>query len=1180
MKKVLILCIALCCAIFKSAAQDTEFWFVAPDASDKLCCDHPVFLVISNPTENPATVEIRINGGTLVGGAPINIPAGQAEKITWNTDTEVRTLIENPLSAAGTVTNKGIQIKVTHGEGVMAYYEMDGQGSKDLFSLKGKHALGNEFYIPMMYDDHYPIMWEAYAQVDIVAAENCQIQFTPTKDCMNTGGAFYPANTPSPLIPLAKGETFKLIENVAAAIEPKGSGLAGTKITSDTPNSIAVTVTEDAAFSNWAADIIGDQIVPTAYTGTRYVVVKGHTTASTTDRLYFTASTGPTTVTVYGDGGWPTQTVTLSGAGNTKMVDISHVGNAPDVVYVESSAPVYCYHVSGTGNELGSALIPSMFSITQHQLAFYASDMSGNGADINEILLVFRDTCENYFEISNGGPYVQLSSLTPVAVNPIPGPVSGSITWRWAKITLPAGYRNDNMISIRNTESPFSLGYFNGDDGTSSYGYISGFGDWSLPDTLWRCTDSNVRFRLTGGYALSYDWAFPNGTISNDVSITLRDTGRYTIDMDVDYKHILDTVYLYEITLDPQIKRIPNKPPKVGVPQDFMAVSNSNISNAQYYWTFEGGTPATSTLSNPRVIWNSIGEKRVTLTVQIKTGSGIMESVCEKTVTEDLIVRPKNNGYFVDQNVSGGQYDGSSWQNAFLRVEDALKLASQGDYIWVAKGEYAPPTDNTYLIDYDSIQIYGGFGAWEANLNERDFAAHPTILNGRNNSVVTFDGKNAYTNGSCGVSTAAVLDGFIIQNGTNTNGAGILFTNGASGTISNCIIRNNQASLNGGGIYIGSNYQGCLAGNREPVFFNLEISGNLAIKGAGIYNDGSSFKATNITVSGNYAASIGGLYNNDGDPTIRNSIIWGNRDNTEENEPMDIIATAGTPIYTYSILGGSNGSGTNWNIALGTDAGKNTDVNPLFSRSGFNDNQSMREGNYKLTAASKATNTGRNVFVLSDNRLLRSITLLTPVDTGFVGYIPNDLNGNSRIEYDVVDRGAYEYYPNGNDHTTVYEVFIPVVENVTTEPETGLYWVRGHDSFVLTLYPKNGSDLKNIEITTGSKWQDEWGAMKVVYNEDGSVTVTFRGVTDPLNIQINGVSSVSNDLIDSSYAIWSNNGYLQVRTTKAGTLKIYTLAGAILKQLEVSEGEISIPLSQGVYIVTFNEGSQQKIVVK
>jgi hypothetical protein len=1157
MRKNLLFCLLLLSVAFKVAAQEKEFWFVAPDVSEAHGnCDAPTFLVISNPTDNPVNVNVTINGNPGI-TTPYTIGVGQSQKIDWDL-TNTRTIIENPRGSAGTITNKGIHIEVTSGDGVLAYYQVDGSCSKDLFSLKGSYALGNEFYIPMMHDNYYKTSSYAdgYDQIDIVAAKTTDVTFTIDKPCVG-----YSAGTHT--ISLTAGQTFKLMEDQADARNT--TTLAGTKITASIPNSIAVTVTEDCAVSGGSIDVMGDQIVPVSCTGTRYVVVKGQTTGVAMDRLYFTASTGPASVTVTGDGGF-SQTIALSGAGVTDVVIIGNSSTTPNVVYVEASSPVYCYHVSAAGTELGSALIPSMFSITQQQLAFFAANTA-----ISDILVVFRDTCETYFEISNDGvTYVPLT----VTANPIPG-LTGSVTWCWDKLALPAGYRNNNLVTIRNSESAFSLGYFNGNTtGTSGYGYISGFGDWELPyDTLWRCQGSNARFTLMGGYALGYDWELPDGTHKYDIAISLQDTGRYTIDMDVDYKHIYDTVYLYEATLDPTIERLPKKPAKVGVPQLFTAVTNSNMPNAKYYWTFEGANPATSTLANPLVTWNSTGEKRVTLTIEIEAGSGDTKVVCDKTVTLDLLVRPKNNGYFVDQNVSGGLHDGSNWQNAFLTVQEALELASQGDYVWVAKGEYSPVTDGTYLIDYDSVSVYGGFGAWEANLNERDFVANPTILNGRNNSVVTFDGATAYTNGFCGISTGAILDGFIIQNGKATDGAGILFTNGASGTVSNCIIRSNHATQNGGGIYMETT--GC--GHDSPVFFNLEISSNTAAEGAGIYNS-SNFMAANITVSGNSATSIGGLYNSAGNPAIRNSIIWGNRD--KSGAAMDVTASAGTPAYTYSIIGGSSGSGSTWNVALGTDAGKNTDVNPLFRMSGFDEAGTMRQGNYKLTATSKAVNTGRNNFVSSDNHLLKSISLLTPVDTVYINHIPNDLDGGNRIEYDIVDRGAYEYYKDNSWQEIVHQIFIPVVDNVTTDPENGLYWIGGHDSYVLILYPKEGYSLQDIEITTGSKRQDEDGGMLVVYNEDGSVTVTFREVTEPINVQISGISPVSNDIIDSSYAIWTANNRLHVKTTKAGTLKVYTLTGAMLKQQELTEGEISFPLSQGVYIVTFNDGSQQKVVVK
>jgi hypothetical protein len=87
-------------------------------------------------------------------------------------------------------------------------------------------------------------------------------------------------------------------------------------------------------------------------------------------------------------------------------------------------------------------------------------------------------------------------------------------------------------------------------------------------------------------------------------------------------------------------------------------------------------------------------------------------------------------------------------------------------------------------------------------------------------------------------------------------------------------------------------------------------------------------------------------------------------------------------------------------------------------------------------------------------------------------------------------------------------------------------------------------------------------------------------VTDPLDIQLTGVGPVSNELIGNVYALWSSKGHLVVKTAKAGTVNVYNMTGVLVKQLDVNEGETSIPLSQGVYVVSFDDGSQQKVVVK
>lgn len=106
----------------------------------------------------------------------------------------------------------------------------------------------------------------------------------------------------------------------------------------------------------------------------------------------------------------------------------------------------------------------------------------------------------------------------------------------------------------------------------------------------------------------------------------------------------------------------------------------------------------------------------------------------------------------------------------------------------------------------------------------------------------------------------------------DNSGGGIL-NNFGNLTITNCIIANNQAVLdgsgNGGGI---ENYSGTLA------IYNSTISNNAAnYYGGGIENDAGTLTIYNSTISGNATSSSGGGIENDaGSLVISNSTISGN----------------------------------------------------------------------------------------------------------------------------------------------------------------------------------------------------------------------------------------------------------------------------------------------------------------
>ncbi|MEO1625688.1 MAG: right-handed parallel beta-helix repeat-containing protein [Bacteroidota bacterium] len=83
---------------------------------------------------------------------------------------------------------------------------------------------------------------------------------------------------------------------------------------------------------------------------------------------------------------------------------------------------------------------------------------------------------------------------------------------------------------------------------------------------------------------------------------------------------------------------------------------------------------------------------------------------------------------------AAGSNDGTSWDNAYTNLSDALSGATAGSEIWIAAGTYNPTSDVTdtlasFTIDKE-LTLYGGFAGTESMLTERDPANNKSILSG------------------------------------------------------------------------------------------------------------------------------------------------------------------------------------------------------------------------------------------------------------------------------------------------------------------------------------------------------------------------------------------------------------------------------------------------------------------
>ncbi|SMD11561.1 choice-of-anchor Q domain-containing protein [Pedobacter nyackensis] len=258
----------------------------------------------------------------------------------------------------------------------------------------------------------------------------------------------------------------------------------------------------------------------------------------------------------------------------------------------------------------------------------------------------------------------------------------------------------------------------------------------------------------------------------------------------------------------------------------------------------------------------------------------------------------------VNQAATAGQNNGSTWDNAYLDLQSALKVSLAGDQIWVAKGTYSPGTLVTsYFQLKEGVKMYGGFAATESTLAERDSlkvrTVNETILTGNNNSRHVVYNYNALT-------AATVLDGFSISGGrsvptgTSTGepyiGAGIYNRIGAA-TFNHLWIKNNNSNTYGGGMYNGGTglisnvifenngtlnasgsyrYGGGLYNVGVATMRQLEFINNTAAYGGGMYQATAAVTINNISFKDNKATLGGGFYSYSGKVTLNNATFTGN----------------------------------------------------------------------------------------------------------------------------------------------------------------------------------------------------------------------------------------------------------------------------------------------------------------
>jgi hypothetical protein len=375
---------------------------------------------------------------------------------------------------------------------------------------------------------------------------------------------------------------------------------------------------------------------------------------------------------------------------------------------------------------------------------------------------------------------------------------------------------------------------------------------------------------------------------------------------------------------------------------------------------------------------------------------------------------------YVDDDATGVN-TGTSWANAYTDLQAAIARAGRGcgSQIWVAAGMYYPGTKTTDSFEIPAgVSVYGGFTGTETTIDQRNIWGVPTILSGyigmydedgnpytpdvpkRNTTVVTM-GNNT------------LLDGFIVTE-SSKEGQGILGKNITNFTISSCIAEYNQwygIRADNSNVIIkhciirNNGYDGILhqLNNKILTIDHCQIYDNLqngvstvtsipSILNSIIFRNGFAgnsyygvkvlqpagatlIRNNTIVYNANEGIHAFGL-----DPTIRNCILWGNKDYGDQKQ------LRGNGIATYCLLSDPN----NLTQTTPDPNSHNISCDPQFAYA------DIALHNFHLLPTSPCIDRGNNAGIAAEE---------------------TDMDGATRIDNNIVDIGADEV-----DCTDVYHV--------------------------------------------------------------------------------------------------------------------------------------------------------------
>ncbi len=602
--------------------------------------------------------------------------------------------------------------------------------------------------------------------------------------------------------------------------------------------------------------------------------------------------------------------------------------------------------------------------------------------------------------------------------------------------------------------------------------------------------------------------------------------------------------------------------------------------NGYYIWRCDGGaihvTGGSPTLRNLKITQNYSARGGA---IAILSGSPILNNITitNNEVTGDgggIFNGSSSNPEMQDITIShcAAAYNGGGIFNslsslALVNATITNNAAINGGGMYNNNISSISVTNST--IGSNTATTYGG-GIYNNS------SSSPILQNVRISGNSAERGGGIYNNAN----SSPVLNASQITSNNANLGGGMYNTNVSSPALTLVSITDNQASQDGGGMYNNN--------SSSPALTSVTMSENKALNnGGGMYNNNSSAPVINFTsISENEAAFHGaGIYNSYSSPVLENkTIIKNNAALFFGGGIFNMYSSPNISDVTFHENSAKSGGGV-FNDQLSCPKFINTTISKNnageYGGGMYNNNGSSPVLTQVIIIKNEA-NQGGGMINFNSSAELTNVTMTENIATTSGSAIYNNFS-SPKIYNSII-------WGNTNGDASINDMV-----NITgSQPAIYYSLVSGYAS--TTNGNLDGTNSDNDPLFEGSN--------KYTLSEDSPcIDAGNNTYINNIDFDFAGNIRIFNDVVDmgayeSPYMkkkgeetgnrmvtnngdikIWTSENKLYLESKEPAYMQIYSIAGILLTQQNITAGNTVKSLPQGIYVVVIN-GKATKVIIK